>query len=421
MTRALFTQQIDTAFEEAVGEHGVSRERFHHWRKVLSPRLAQLQAKPPRESVPLFALPSQTDDLVEIEAVATHIAEHFSTLVVVGMGGSSLGGETLAYLRKPGGLKLHFVDNVDPHTLALLIEELPLSQTAVLIVSKSGNTVETHAHAAIFLRALKNITPNFAKHFFVLTIPNDNPLHRLAREQGIRVLAHDPDLGGRFSVLSNVGLLPAAAVGVDIRSLRDGARIALAESFSPGSLAAEGAALHMALTEKHSHFNVLMHYCDRLTGVASWYRQCWAESLGKCALATTPIRSRGATDQHSQLQLYLAGPKDKFFTALIIDSNGQGDPLELPSSDARFDYLKGQTLGDLIYAEQRATNETLVQEGAPLRSIVCDHLDETVMGGLLMHFMLEVVFMAELLEVNAFDQPAIEASKKLTLAYLAGK
>ncbi|MFZ4542144.1 MAG: hypothetical protein ACOYNL_10185 [Rickettsiales bacterium] len=423
MSRPLFSQNIETAFEDAVGIAGAECKRYEHWYAKALAVVPEHLKNPPRQAAPIYALPGRTDDLAEIEVIATTIAEHFSDLVVIGMGGSSLSGDVLSYLRKEGGLRLHFVDNIDPHTLALLVETLPWATTSFLIISKSGGTVETLAQLAVFLREAKKRLPgSYGKHFTVITIANDNILQRVAGEHGMRVVAHDVDLGGRFSILSAVGLIPAAAVGVNIRALRDGAAITLAEN-SGALLAAAGeaAVLHMALTEKNIRMQIFMHYSDRLTGLALWHRQCWAESLGKMGQGMTPIPSRGATDQHSQMQLYLEGPRDKFFTSVMLDMAGQGAAIDFDNGDASLDYLKGHTLGDLAMAEQRATNSTLVKAGRPLRTITCAALDEATLGALLMHFSLEVGFTAALMGVNAYDQPAVEAGKKLALDYLAGK
>lgn len=423
MARALFQQSLTDVFEASVGASGMNAQRFEDFCKEAERLIPAIAKSPVRECAPILAMPARTDDLEEIEAIANDYANSFEALVVIGMGGSSFGSAFLAHLRKEGGLHLHFVDNIDPHTTSLLINLLAWSRTAFLVVSKSGNTVETLAQFSVFLREAKaRITSNYAKHFTVITIPSDNPMHRLAKHHGIRVLAHDPDLGGRYSVLSAVGLIPAAAVGVDIRGLRAGAHITMAENFS-GSLAAAGeaAAMHLALSEKNIRMHVLMHYNDRLGGLARWHRQCWAESLGKHGKGTTIIPSRGASDQHSQLQLYLEGPADKCFTALIVDGSGQGASIDADGSQPDLAYLNGHTLGDLFMAEQRATNATLVKAGRPLRTITCATLDEMVLGGLLMHCTLEVIFTAALMGVNAFDQPAIEAGKRLTIDYLTGK
>ena len=417
MSRALFTQQLDHAFA------GLDSARFAHWSDRVGDAVRGIAQAPVPEVRSILSFTEKNDDLAEIESIATHIAEQYSDMVVVGMGGSSLGGETLNYLRKEGGLTLHIVDNIDPHSMALLCAQLPWKRTAFLFISKSGNTIETQAHLAIFLREAKRYLPQtYGKHFILVTIPNQNPMHRLALEHGMRVVAHDADLCGRFSILSAVGLIPAAAVGVDIRALRAGAAIVQAENFAgPLAAAGEAAALHLTMMESPINLHVLMHYCDRFSGLAAWHRQCWSESLGKAGKGTTPIASRGVTDQHSQLQLYLEGPRDKFFTALMVDSSGQGAAIDVDSTDTAFAHLSGHRLGDLFMAEQRATNATLISLGRPLRTITCAALDETVLGGLLMHFTLEVTFTAALMGVNAFDQPAVEAGKRLALEYLAGK
>ncbi|NBO18602.1 MAG: glucose-6-phosphate isomerase [Proteobacteria bacterium] len=422
----LYRVSQDTAFESAVGALGADKTRFQHWLDALAPLIPAVKDSPQREAAPVLSLPATTEDLAEIESVAKQIREQFSTLVVVGMGGSSLSGEALTYLRKSGGTQLRFVDNIDPATLSRLCEQLNWKETAFLVISKSGGTVETLAQFAVLLRhAKQKIGAGFAKHFTIITITNGNVLHSLAKAHDIRVIAHDPDLGGRFSILSSVGLVPAAVMGLDIRALRAGAQQVITQHFS-GDMAqapaAQGAALQLALIEKQTRQHVFLHYVDALSGLALWFRQCWGESLGKCDKATSPVTARGTTDQHSQLQLYLDGPRDKLFSMLMLEYSGQGDPIDFPdSADPRLAFLKGRTLGDLMVAEQRATFDSLVQRGCPTRSFSLTRFDEQVMGALLMHFALEIMFTAKLLKIDAFDQPAVEDGKKIALAYLAGE
>lgn len=424
MTDTAFTLTIDTAFEEAVGARGANVRRFHQLSEELSRSVPGLFESPQREAAPMLALPARTDDLAEIETLGRGLADTFSDIVVVGMGGSSLSAEMLAYLRSSATPKLHYIDNIGVTATTRLIENLSWKTTAFIVVSKSGNTVEIHAQMAILLREAKaRIGAEYAKHFTIITITNDNPLHRLASERGMRVLAHDPDLGGRFSILSNVGLIAAAAAGIDIRALRAGAQAVIEANRvgSPLGDAARLAALNLALMEKGNTIHVLMHYADRLMGLATWYRQCWAESLGKEGKGCTMVPSRGATDQHGQLQLYLEGPKDKFFTAIMVEAHGKGELLDIDTADERLNYLRGHTLGDLLMAEQQGTNTTLAAYGCPLRTLYFPVLDATRFGALVMHMMLEIMFTAHLLTVNAFDQPAVEASKKRALAYLSGQ
>jgi len=240
----------------------------------------------------------------------------------------------------------------------------------------------------------------------------------------VPMLDHDPGIGGRFSVLSNVGLLPAAALDLDVAALRRGAGVALAPVLAkkpPGDVpAALGAALAVALAEsKGKSIAVLMAYCDRLERFTHWYVQLWAESLGKDGKGTTPLAALGPVDQHSQVQLYIGGPRDKLFTVVSVGAAGLG-----PRIDGELARLAGEpgftnkTIGDLVAAEGRATAETLANNGCPVRNIHLPQLDEETLGELLMHFMLETIVAAHLLGIDAFDQPAVEEGKLLAKKYL---
>jgi glucose-6-phosphate isomerase len=251
-------------------------------------------------------------------------------------------------------------------------------------------------------------------------------MRALAERHGLAVIDHDPDLSGRYSVLSNVGLLPAMAAGVDGAAVRAGARAVIDELMGAAEARrcppALGAALNVALaSERAVGTAVLMVYADSLASFALWFVQLWAESLGKGGNGTQPVRAVGTTDQHSQLQLYLDGPRDKLFTLVLVDRAGTGDLLrpELAGHPG-LGYLAGKRLGDLMEAEQRATAEVLTRAGRPTRVIRLSRLDERSLGALLAHFMIETIIAADLLGVDAFDQPAVELGKVLTRRYLAG-
>jgi glucose-6-phosphate isomerase len=260
----------------------------------------------------------------------------------------------------------------------------------------------------------------------VVTEPRDNPLRRLAASRGIETLDHDPGLGGRYSVLSLVGLLPAMMAGLDPFAVRQGAAevldAALAAEQPAESPPAVGAALgHGLARERGQTQAVLMPYADALAPFGSWFRQLWAESLGKGGLGTTPITALGAVDQHSQLQLYLDGPPDKFYTVILLDRDGTGERVDpRTAGDRELGYLAGRTMGDLIAAEQEATVETLARHARPVRVLRLTRLDERAMGALFMHFMLETIIAAELARVDPFDQPAVEEGKRLARDRLAG-
>ena len=422
----IYTHDISRAFSDVIGKEGADKTSFAAALKKACKSLDILRQHRQDNSWPLLNIAERTDDLDGIEAAAKHITDNFSTLVVLGMGGSSRGGKTLAALAEnpfaevKSKTKIHFIDNIDPLTFEQLCDSLDFKSTLFLIVSKSGGTAETLAQ---FLVLLDMVTKKLGAgavqhHFMIIAEPGDHTLGRIARAHKIQILDHDPAIGGRFSALTVVGLLPACVAGLDIRAVRKGAAGVMEHSFTQVSPEpARGAALNYALMERGKTISVMMPYCDRLDVFSTWYQQLWAESLGKKGKGTTPLRSLGAFDQHSQLQLYLDGPRDKFMTLILLAQADKGAAIPEPA-DASLAYLRNHTIGDLMDAEQRATAETLTRNHCPLRLFTLPRLDEEMMGALMMHFMLETIIMAELFAIDAFDQPAVEESKRLARTYL---
>jgi len=420
---------------DAIGARGLTADALAERLARTKPALDRLRAQRAAGTMPFLKLPDRRDDLPVIAALADKASRKFTDLVVLGTGGSSLGGQTLAALKTqpipPASRNwLHFVDNIDPHDYGVLVDGLNFATSLFVVISKSGGTAETLTQFLIALEAVKSAEGEDAlrSSFVVITEPGDNPLRRLAARWQLPVLEHDPALGGRYSALSLVGLLPAMFAGVDAVAIRAGAAqaldIALGADDPADSPPALGAALSIALAEESNvATTVMMPYCDRLGPFAMWFRQLWAESLGKDGKGTTPVRAIGAVDQHSQLQLYLDGPPDKLFTVITLDVEGSGRRVEpdLVANDPALSYLSGKTIGDLCDAEQRATIETLARNGRPVRVIRLDDLDERKLGALMMHFMLETVIAGELLGVDPFDQPAVEQGKILARQYLAGE
>jgi glucose-6-phosphate isomerase len=430
-----YSHVIDDALESKVGKQGLPRPALERELAHATKALDKFRQWKADGTLPLLGLPGTRDDLALLKPHAERFAR-FEHVIVLGTGGSSLGGQTLVALKdqgfgpQNGRPKLWFMDNVDPSTFTELAARLPLARTGLIVISKSGTTAET-------LTQFLTLLPEFearvgkdrlAEHVIAITEPSDNALGRLAARIGCPILDHDPKVGGRFSVLSLVGLLPAMIAGLDVGAVREGAASVLdpvlqasdAHDLPP----AVGAALSVGLArERGIGTTVLMPYCDRLGYFGFWYRQLWAESLGKGGNGTTPVRAMGTVDQHSQLQLYLGGPADKMFTVLILDTAGKGAPIA-PSSlggDKSMAYLENRSLGDLLLAEADATAATLAKNGRPTRIMRITTLDEKVMGALMMHYMLETMFAAQLLGVDAFDQPAVEEGKILTRQYLAAR
>ena len=419
-----YQQLIETCFSDAIGEGGLDRAAFETTLADAARALDGLRRNRDEGSLPLLALPARTDDLRAIAEVAERFRKSFDDVLVLGTGGSSLGGRTLAALGGGDGPNLHFIENVDPDGIEVVLAGADPAKTGVIAISKSGSTLETMAQALVVLDWLEGKP---ADRMIAISDPGDSPLGRLAAKHDIPVIDHDPGIGGRYAALSVVGGLPAAIAGVDVALLRQGAAEALEATLGaavPGdSPPAVGAALSVALA-RHAGatITVIMPYIDRLADFALWHRQLWAESLGKSGEGTTPVPAMGAVDQHSQLQLYLDGPKDKMFTLVTGPSAGAGRRIDPAlAGDPELAYLGGHALGDLLDAMAEATAETMARNGRPVRRITLDAVDERGLGALMMHFMLETILAADLLGVNPFDQPAVDAGKALARARLAAQ
>ncbi|HUI16773.1 MAG TPA: hypothetical protein VL244_03845, partial [Alphaproteobacteria bacterium] len=428
-----YRQIVEACFAERIGPHGLTRAEYEGSLAATAPVLLRLRAAHADGSLPLLRLPETRADLAAIEHHAARMRQSFRDLVVLGTGGSSLGGQALVALLdqdfgpRPDAPRLRFLDNIDPERFETLFHAVDLRHTGFLAISKSGATPETIAQLLVSFAAVRAAVGESAarRHFTMITAPGDSPMRRFAERFGISVLDHDPEIGGRFSVLTLVGLLPACVAGADIAALREGAgsvSAVLLAGAEPAALApAVGAAIAVALQSHHAMAgNVIMPYVDRLAAFGMWFRQLWAESLGKGGKGSTPARALGTVDQHSQLQLYLDGPADKMFTLVLAaqERKGRALPADL-ASEPGLGYLAGATMGDLLAAEQRATYDTLVAAGRPVRLLAVERVDERTLGALLMHYMLEVIIAADLLGVDPFDQPAVEDGKRRARAYLA--
>lgn len=429
-------QSIAGCMEAAIGAAGLSQAAFEERLAGLKPALADLKSQYERGTLPLLRVPEATRDLEEAAEALARLSAGARTLVFFGTGGSSLGGQTIAQLggwyiagQQPPNQKrrprTRFYDNLDPRTLESALQTLDLAAARFVVVSKSGNTPETLTQMLAALQAVKQagLEAAIPEMFLGLSDPQGgktNGLRAVCTAHGIPVLDHEPGVGGRFSALTNVGLLPALARGLDAGGLRDGARdvvAAMLEAAEPGAFApAAGAAVTVGLAEERGLRNaVIMPYSDRLGRFAHWYVQLTAESLGKDGKGLTPVAALGPVDQHSQLQLYLDGPAEHLFTVLRTACAGAGPAIDAALAEqAGAGYLGGRTAGDLVAAQQAAIPQALMDAGRPVRTIDVGNLDERALGGLMMHFMLETILCAHLLGVDPFDQPAVEAGKVLT-------
>jgi len=426
MTSLPFSISLDLALS---GKGAVARADYDAALEAAAPHLAWLREARENKTLELLGIPARTDDLDAAREVAAKLAENTSEIAVLGIGGSSLGGQALkAALESHDRTspRVSFHDNPDPFSWAETLSNLDLRTARFVVISKSGGTAETLMQAITAADAIDKAGGGkyLKDHFAVITEPGEGVLRKFAKDLGCPALDHPKDVGGRYSVLTVCGMLPALLMGIDAAALRAGAGEALDHALSDAASApAQGAALHFALS-KAGRLNetVLWAYADRLNTFHAWWRQLWAESLGKDGKGSTPVGALGPVDQHSQLQLFRDGPGKSLYTLLSTDTAGKGLVVSPARTQALgLDYLAGKAMGDLVAAEVRATAQTLSRNGRPVRAIHMPVIDARAIGALMMHFMLETILMGKLMGVDPFDQPGVEEGKVLAREYLQSK
>ncbi|MBA2662951.1 MAG: glucose-6-phosphate isomerase [Bradymonadaceae bacterium] len=415
---------------ETIGpELGISQSD----RQALAPRLiAARQALQARFDSGELGFINSPDE--EIEALIAWAQKKrdagYTDQVVIGIGGSNLG--TRAILEAAGandcpGLRTHFAENIDPTTVKRLFDALPLETTLFLVVTKSGTTLETMGQFWIaYARMVEAVGEERAgAHFVAITDPKVGSLRALANTMGLEAFEVPPNVGGRFSVLTNVGLVPLALAGYPLAELLAGARhvreAALQDDVAD-NLVMQLTAEHFLLLERGIDQVVMMSYSDQLLSMVDWYRQIWAESLGKAVdrsgrqvnIGTTPIKAWGVVDQHSQVQLYMEGPNDKH--VIFVEVTHFDVDLRIPEEPALPDslsYLAGRTLSEVLHAELAGTRAGLTNVGRPTSRFVFERLHPRAIGAFIFCWELVTAMMGELLDIDAFDQPGVELGKKI--------
>ena len=423
------------------GEHGLPREGLLE----LSRRFPSVQGEVRRRRAAgeygFYRLVDQGRTVQAIKKFAEGLGQAHDHVLVLGIGGSALGAKALLNaLRRPGWNewddegreffpRLTILENVDPTSMASALERIDPRRVLVNVISKSGGTAETMAQYLVVRGWLEKALGTAAhRHLVFTTDPDRGALRELARRDHVATLDVPVDVGGRFSVLSPVGLLPAALVGIDVDGLLQGARRALERSEGDAlqeNPAALYAALHWAAdTQLGARIHVLMPYTDRLRDFAEWYRQLWAESLGKRSdregrpvhSGPTPVAAIGATDQHSQVQLFMEGPYDKLITFMTVADFGLDVPIPDPGDQLPADlaYLPGHTLAELLRAEYEATATALARMGRMSCTLTLPDLTPETLGETIMFYQLATGYAGVWYGVDPFDQPRVELGKRLT-------
>jgi glucose-6-phosphate isomerase len=425
------------------GQHGVARSKLAELAHRYPQIIAEVETRRTQGEYGFLGLGQQTETVNGIRRFAEGVGQAYDHVLVLGIGGSALGTKALVNALRPPAWnelddeareyfpRITVLENIDPTSIGAALRRIDPRRALVNVISKSGGTAETLAQYLVVRSWLDQaLGPDAAaRHLVFTTDPTKGPLRELASREGIASLEVPPDVGGRFSVLTPVGLLPAALVGIDVDALVRGARLAVEESTNPDLLhnptALYSGLLWAADLWLGARIHVLMPYSDRLRDFAAWFVQLWAESLGKRVdrrgqpifSGPTPLSAVGATDQHSQVQLFMEGPFDKVITFIRI-----AEPAEevwiphRPDLPEELAYLQGHSLGELLLAEQAATSAALARMGRMNLTIELPTLDAESIGRLIMFFQIATGLAGGWYGVNPFDQPGVELGKRLTFA-----
>ncbi len=375
------------------------------------------------EAVGFFRLPQNRELLRATEAVHQRF-QHKKFFIHIGIGGSALGPEMLlGALGNSSGVDFIFVNNIDPDDLSRKLERVDLKEALIYVVSKSGTTAETVAGMSILLNQLEKVgvrREQYKDYFVFCTDPERGELRRLARDWGITALDIPANIGGRFSVLTPVGLLPALFAGVRAQDLLEGAEN-IQKHLQDPTIGKEFYELAFWLKDLHDQGvvqTVMMPYSSLLKEYSAWFVQLWAESLGKNGKGLTPVPAYGATDQHSQMQLFMEGPRDKVLFLIEVESFETDFSLKSQVDSECFTILAPFKLSQLMKAEFEGTLMALQENGRPVVHLRIPGLRPEYLGQLILFAECLTVLVGELLQVDPFNQPGVEAGKKYANKWL---
>src|SRR3989339_1640138 len=428
-------------------EHGITEQELKALEPLASRYVNDVKEERIKGKLPFLDLPYQKNIATEIIKTANSLKGKFKNLVVVGIGGSALGNTAihtalshpfhniLTDQERKGFPRVFVLDNIDPDRFSGLIDIVKPEESLFNFITKSGTTVETMAQFLIIVKRLRDKLGRDYKEHIITTIDGEKgTLREITSREGFQSFVIPAGVGGRYSVLTPVGLFSAAMSGVAIVSLLDGAAF-MDEICESDNLwenpALMGAALYfLSHTRKGKNILVMMPYSNALSGVADWFCQLWAESLGKkfslnkevVHTGSTPVRAMGVVDQHSQLQLYMEGPYDKVITFWVIKRFNKNVPIANENTiENELIYLKGHSLNNVMEAEFEGTRLALTEHNRPNCTITLDELSAFTLGQLFYLFELQTACGGKFYNVNAFDQPGVEAGKINAFAMLGRK
>lgn len=442
----LLTLDLNNCLESVVGSaHGIKLSDISALQKRGNEIHSNIQERRTKD-LGFYDVVSDRSVVTAVEAISKPALKKFDDFVLIGIGGSALGPAALYTAlahphhnllprAKRKGMRLFVLDNSDPEMIARCLETVDLKKTLVNVISKSGTTAETMTGYMVAEQILgkKLGAKNVAKHLVYTTDPEKGILRALAgKTPSIPTLPIPDNIGGRFTVLAPVGLFPAACIGIDIRRLLKGAQWMAARCAKADILTNPAylyAAIHHLLdTKKGKNIAVMMPYVQALRDIADWHRQLWAESLGKrfdnqgreVFVGQTPVKSLGATDQHSQVQLYVEGPNDKIHTFIRAESWRTKCPIPKGSLKGvgALDIFRGRDMADVITAELLATEFALASAQRPSIRLTMPTVSPETVGALLFMLELATAFAGGLYNINAFDQPGVEEGKRATYALM---
>lgn len=429
--------------KSGIGANGISDKQLADMQDKAKAAFEAVEAGKGKNMMGWADLPyNQTEIVEDILATASYIKKNFEYFVVLGIGGSALGPiaafQACCHMhyndlpkRKRKGPKFYVEDNVDPERMMALLDVIDVEKTMFNVITKSGSTSETMTQYLIINNILKEKLGDKAKdHIIATTSRAAGNLIKIATAENYKTFYIPDGVGGRFSELCPVGLLPAAVVGIDIKGMLLGAKF-MDEQCNSASLkknpALVAATLQYIAMQDGKNIGVMMPYADGLKFIADWYAQLWAESLGKnkdldgksCNVGQTPVKSLGVTDQHSQVQLYAEGPFDKVITFIGVDKYRA--EVKIPNGCEEYpnvNFLCGHTMNELIQAERKATEYAITKAGKLNHTIMLPVLNEFTLGQLMYFFMLKTAYAGALLNIDTFNQPGVEEGKNATYALL---